>query len=429
MGTRGGETTDARRKRLAVEIVAQHERALKLTARRYSLCAADAEDAYQRALEILLTKAPVGDARELIRWMQTVTKHEALAVRRNRERLLSGTPVSMAGGDEEEDWMALIPAPTDGPAERAERHEAVARSREALQALKPAERRALTLLAEGYSYAEISQLTGFSPTKVNRCLAEGRERFRTLLMRSQDGSRCKELRPLLSAFCDGEASPKEVATMREHLRACAPCRAAMRAYKAAPGAAAALVPTLPPISESLLDRLREAFGELQAHLTTRGGGVDAGGQAAASAGAGSGGAATLTKAIGVCATAVGGTAACVAVGIVPAPLGLTASTTSSPIERGAERTGSRAQHERESPARPKARRPEPEQRDRTQANRGGESATNAETAQASVVEPEPAPVPEPTPAPEPVPAPEPAPPPAATGEPTGSEGAAGEFGP
>ena len=234
---------------------------------------------------------------------------------------------------------------------------------------------------------------------------------------------------MLSAFCDGEASPEEVATMREHLRACAPCRAAMRAYKAAPGAAAALVPTLPPISESLLDRLREAFGELQAHLTTRGGGVDAGGQAAASAGAGSGGAAALTKAIGVCATAVGGTAACVAVGIVPTPLGLTASTTSSPIERGAERTGSRAQHERESPARPKARRPEPEQRDRTQANRGGESATNAETAQASVVEPEPAPVPEPTPAPEPVPAPEPAPPPAAAGEPTGSGGAAGEFGP
>ena len=60
VGTRGGETTDARRKRLAVEIVAQHERALKLTARRYSLCAADAEDAYQRALEILLTKAPGG---------------------------------------------------------------------------------------------------------------------------------------------------------------------------------------------------------------------------------------------------------------------------------------------------------------------------------------------------------------------------------
>ena len=67
----------------AIELMRRHERALRRTARRYSLCADDAEDALQRALEILLTKAPTSDQRELIRWMQTVTKHEALAVRRN----------------------------------------------------------------------------------------------------------------------------------------------------------------------------------------------------------------------------------------------------------------------------------------------------------------------------------------------------------
>lgn len=425
MGSTSGETTEAARKRLAVEIVARHERALKQTARRYSLCTADAEDAYQRALEILLTKAPTGDARELVRWMQTVTKHEALAVRRNRERLLSGTPASTSSGDDEDDWVALIPAPTDGPAERAERHEAVARSREALQALKPAELRALTLLAEGYSYAEISQLTGFSPTKVNRCLAEGRERFRSLLMRSQDGSRCEELRPLLSAFCDGEASLKEVATVREHLRACAPCRAAMRAYKAAPGAAAALVPALPPVSQSLLDRLREAFGELQARLPTRGG-AESASQAATSAGVGGGGATTLTKAIGVCATAVGGTAACVAVGIVPGPLDLTAFTAPPPIERRVEQPpAATARPGPEKTARPRARKPEPKRHDRRQANRIAKaepSTVGAGTAQPVAVEPEPAP------APGPVPAPEPAPPPAAPAEPA-AEAAAGEFGP
>ena len=37
----------------------------KSTARRYSLCTEDAEDAYQRALEILLTKAPTRDRSEL----------------------------------------------------------------------------------------------------------------------------------------------------------------------------------------------------------------------------------------------------------------------------------------------------------------------------------------------------------------------------
>ena len=77
-----------------------------------------------------------------------------------------------------------------------------------MRALKPQELRALTLLAEGYSYAEIGEITGYSPTKVNRCLAEGRERFRRLVARSEDGSRCAELRPLLSAFCDGEAKPE-----------------------------------------------------------------------------------------------------------------------------------------------------------------------------------------------------------------------------
>ena len=79
-------------------MVARHEAALRRTARRYSLCADDAEDAYQRALEILLTKAPTDDPRELIRWTQTVTKHEALAMRRNRERLLGH-----AGGRPAED--------------------------------------------------------------------------------------------------------------------------------------------------------------------------------------------------------------------------------------------------------------------------------------------------------------------------------------
>ena len=194
----------AARKRAAVELIAQHGASLRRTARRYSLNAEDAEDAYQRSLEILLTKAPNDRMNELVRWTHTVIKHEALAVRRKRERMLGGVPQS-AEDPEREDWVALIPATGDGPDLRAERGERIARSREALQTLKPAELRALTLLAEGYSYAEIGEITGFSQTKVNRCLAEGRERFRRLFARSEDGSRCAEMRPLLSAFCDGEA--------------------------------------------------------------------------------------------------------------------------------------------------------------------------------------------------------------------------------
>jgi RNA polymerase sigma factor (sigma-70 family) len=161
----GAAIHEAARKRAAVETYARHEATLRRTARRYSLCADDADDALQRALEILLKKAPSEDPRELIRWTQTVVKHEALAVRRDRERILAG-PAARRPEPDAEDWVALIPSRADGPPERAERHEAVARSREALQSLKPQELRALTLLAEGYSYREIGEITGFSQTKV-----------------------------------------------------------------------------------------------------------------------------------------------------------------------------------------------------------------------------------------------------------------------
>jgi RNA polymerase sigma factor (sigma-70 family) len=317
---------EAARKRAAIETYSRHEAALRRTARRYSLCADDADDALQRGLEILLTKAPTDDSRQLIRWTQTVVKHEALAVRRERERILSG-PAAAQPEPGREDWVALIPSSADGPPERAVRREAVARSREALQALKPQELRALTLLAEGYSYAEIGEITGFSQTKINRCLAEGRERFRKLLSRGEDGGRCAEMRPLLSAFCDGETGPVETATLREHLHACAGCRATLRAYRAAPGAAAALAPAL-PLARSLFERAHDACAGLAARF---GRGTDSAlSQVTAGGGARGTGVAALAKAAAICAGAAGG-AACVATGALPVPLEIGHEQARAPI--------------------------------------------------------------------------------------------------
>lgn len=307
------------RKRVAIEMVAQYEPDLRRTALRYSLCEDDADDAYQRSLEILLTKAPTDDLRELIRWTQTVVKHEALAVRHSRERML-GSP-SPSGGASDRDWVALIPAVGGDPAERAERSEAIARSREALRALKPQELRALTLLAEGYTYAEIGQMTGYSKTKINRCLAEGRDRFRQMLASGEDGSRCEAMRPLLSSVCDGEASQEDAAALREHLRACAGCRSTMRAYRAAPGAAAALAPT--PASRSLLERAHELFAGLHSRLPGQGGAADSSmAQVAATGGTRGAGMAALAKALAICVGTAGGAAACVATGVAPAPIDL-----------------------------------------------------------------------------------------------------------
>jgi RNA polymerase sigma factor (sigma-70 family) len=313
-GPRPESGVEAARKRAAVEIYARNETTLRRAAQRYSLCADDAEDALQRGLEILLLKAPTDDPRQLLKWMQTVIRHESLAIRRERERTLAD-PEAQAKPDRE-DWVSLLPATADGPPEQAERQEAVGRWREALQALKPQELRALTLLAEGYSYAEIGEITGYSQTKINRSLAEGRQRFRTLVAGSEDGTRCAELRPLLSAFCDGEAKGAELAALREHLRACASCRATLRTYRTAPAAAIALLPST-PLPRSLWERAQDAVG----HLLGRFGG--GGGSAAqASAGTGVGGVAAAAKIAIVCVGAAGGAAACVAGGLVPVPLDL-----------------------------------------------------------------------------------------------------------
>jgi Putative zinc-finger len=356
---------------------------------------------------------------------QTVVKHEAMAIRRERERILA-SPV-LARPEDGEDWLSLLPAASDGPAEKAERREAIARSREALQALKPAELRALTLLAEGYSYAEIGEITSWSHTKVNRCLAEGRERFRRLISRSEDGSRCTEMRPLISAFCDGEAGSAEVVELREHLRACAHCRATLRTYRSAPAAAGALMPAL-PLHRSLLERAHDALAGIAARFGGGGSGEVAS-QVASGGGAGGVGIAALAKVAAVCIGTAGGAAACVASGLIPTPLEQGAEQTQpARLERRVDATTQPSTEAVDyEPAPAAAKTPE-------------ETKPQSQTKPAKQPPPEPAPAPA-EPAPEasepasssgaveftPPPAPEPAPEPAPVESSSGSP--AGEFGP
>jgi len=228
----------------AVELVTTGSGAFRRTARRYSLCGADADDAYQRGLEILLTKAPTASRAELRPWLHTVIKHEALAVRRQRERTVA--TADAPPGD------AAMAAPERGPEETASRRERAHRTAEALGVLKPSELQCLILKALGYSYEEISHRTGFSWTKVNRSLTEGRRHFFECFGQIASGDRCDHFRPLLSAVCDGHASAEQTRDARAHLSSCQGCRAALRAYRSAPGRLAELVP--PSIVLPLLER-------------------------------------------------------------------------------------------------------------------------------------------------------------------------------
>src|ERR1044072_219123 len=69
----------------ALALLQRHRAEITRTARRYAATPADAEDAFQLAFEILLTRAPTTDEAELVPWLKTVVKHEAFALRRARD--------------------------------------------------------------------------------------------------------------------------------------------------------------------------------------------------------------------------------------------------------------------------------------------------------------------------------------------------------
>ena len=97
--------------------------------------------------------------------LRTVVKHEAMAIRSARLRLLGATATDLDARE-----ATHLPGPSERAAEREHAHRALA----ALAALKPAETRALVLQAAGRTYAEIEAETGWTHTKVNRTLTEGR---------------------------------------------------------------------------------------------------------------------------------------------------------------------------------------------------------------------------------------------------------------
>ena len=214
-----GDVDRERGEALVLELVGSHADSLLRVAGRYSLCADDAHDAYQRGLEILMRHAARLDPERAAGWLHTVVKHEALAINRSRRRMV---------GFSEVDLDTLEARTSASPEERVLASDRVARSAEALHGLKPQEVRALWLKALGHSYEQICEATGWTYTKVNRCLAEGRKSFLERYAGIESGQECQRLAPTLSAFVDGEADAGQTVALRTHLRHCLACRAAVR---------------------------------------------------------------------------------------------------------------------------------------------------------------------------------------------------------
>ncbi len=201
------------------QLIARHERSLMRVALHWSLCRDDALDAYQRALEIYVRRLDSLDPATEIAWMKVVVKHEALAVRRARAEAI---PVEDVDFDVR---AAEAQRPVDDLLAGRER---VERSAEALRRLKPNEAKALMLKAQGLSYAEISEALGWTYTKVNRCITEGRARFLKVYAEIEAGAECERFGPTLAALVGGTATADALLELRPHIRNCATCRATVR---------------------------------------------------------------------------------------------------------------------------------------------------------------------------------------------------------
>lgn len=235
--------TDDDRRRAACTAMAQAPALIRFAAR-FAPTLQDAEDAYQRSMEIALTKAPVTEQRAFSAWLHTVVRNEALAISAATRR------EGPASADDVAQTMAeqlVAPVGVDALAEWRERYRAI---QDALATLSEAQRVCLILQSAGASYATIREYTGYSMRKIERAVLEGRAKLRRWEVRLISGDLCEEMEPLIDRTVAGEAGRREQRALSRHVRHCGPCRARLRDRREQRLRLGALVP-LPLVGAAL----------------------------------------------------------------------------------------------------------------------------------------------------------------------------------
>ena len=165
---------------LAEQLYRERYHYLLRIATRNSANYADAEEAVQQAFLAFLAKFDPDSEAPPLAWGTLTLKRECWAKRARAHLDFRVGQAAAPGSDPPAFSPELIPSRSAGPEEMIERAEHLVEAREQLAGLKPAERRALSLIAAGFSYREVSDITDWSHTKVNRSIAEGRERLQQL---------------------------------------------------------------------------------------------------------------------------------------------------------------------------------------------------------------------------------------------------------
>jgi RNA polymerase sigma factor (sigma-70 family) len=299
--------TDTAAGRVAA-VVARHERTLMRVARQASMCHDDALDAYQRGLEIFVRRVDTVAPETEVAWLKVVVRHEAMAIRRSRMESVTG---------DELDLDAIMPGPDRTVDEQIASGERVRRSAEALRALKPDEAKALMMKAHGLSYEEIGERYGWSYTKVNRAVTEGRRRFMRAYREIESGAECERYGAIVKALSEGSATTAQVLQIRPHLRHCTACRAAVRELRVSRLRRASLFWPVFVVAEPFA-RLAGAKHEAAALLHRAQASDLVTGTGLAGAGGGGGGrVATVGAVLGLCLGGASVGTVCVVTGAVP----------------------------------------------------------------------------------------------------------------
>ena len=170
-----GKGGQAEARELAVGLYREHRGYLLRIARSNTKSMAVAEEALQEAFISFLRSFDPGRGAPPLAWL-TLTLRRECRRRQGREKWDRRAGQEREQGEDVPGFvMESIPSRATGPEERiAERDHA----QRQLAHLKPDERSGLGLQAAGFSYKEISARRGWTYTKVNRCITEGRAALR-----------------------------------------------------------------------------------------------------------------------------------------------------------------------------------------------------------------------------------------------------------
>ena len=161
---------------LAADLYTEHCPSLRRIARREGGAGVDPDEAVQEVFALFLAHYDPQRGSPPLAWLRlTLRRWWAACGRRRYAGRLGATPSGLAAPDEPW-WRQWRLAVDDGDvAGRLDRIEQVSTG---MERLRPEQRRALSLLALGYSYREIADRLGLSEKQVDHRLSAGRAALR-----------------------------------------------------------------------------------------------------------------------------------------------------------------------------------------------------------------------------------------------------------